>query len=56
MLKQIVYTDQAPAPIGPYNQAIKVGDTLYVSGQVAIELASLGDIRAETRKDRKSVV
>ena len=50
MLKQIVYTDQAPAPIGPYNQAIKVGNTLYVSGQVAIELAPLGDIRAETRK------
>lgn len=55
MLKQIVYTDQAPAPIGPYNQAIKVGDTLYVSGQVAIELASLGDIRAETRKVMENV-
>ncbi|HEX9958774.1 MAG TPA: Rid family detoxifying hydrolase [Fibrella sp.] len=50
MSKQIVYTDQAPAPIGPYSQAVKIGDTLYVSGQVAIDLAPLGDIQAETRK------
>ncbi|HEY0109761.1 MAG TPA: Rid family detoxifying hydrolase, partial [Fibrella sp.] len=50
MSKQIIYTDQAPAPIGPYSQAVKIGDTLYVSGQVAIDLAPLGDIQAETRK------
>ncbi|WP_375443751.1 Rid family detoxifying hydrolase [uncultured Fibrella sp.] len=50
MSKQIVYTDQAPAPIGPYSQAVKIGDTLYISGQIAAELAPLGDIQAETRK------
>lgn len=55
MLKQIVYTSQAPAPIGPYSQAVKVGDTLYVSGQVAIDLAPLGDIRAETRQVMENV-
>lgn len=55
MLKQIVYTDQAPAPIGPYSQAIKIGTTLYVSGQVAIELAPLGNIRAETQKVMENV-
>jgi 2-iminobutanoate/2-iminopropanoate deaminase len=55
MSKQIVYTDQAPAPIGPYSQAIKIGDTLYVSGQVAIDLAPLGDIQAETRKVMENV-
>jgi len=55
MSKQIVYTDQAPAPIGPYSQAVKIGDTLYVSGQVAIELAPLGDIQAETQKVMENV-
>lgn len=49
MNKQIVYTEHAPAPIGPYSQAVKVNGVLYVSGQVAIELAPLGDIRAETQ-------
>ncbi len=34
--KEIINTTLAPAPIGPYNQAIKAGDTLYVSGQIAL--------------------
>jgi 2-iminobutanoate/2-iminopropanoate deaminase len=34
MAKQIIETSNAPAPIGPYSQAVKVGQTLYVSGQV----------------------
>ena len=55
MSKQIVYTDQAPAPIGPYSQAVKVNETLYVSGQVAIELAPLGDIKAETQKVMENI-
>ncbi|MGK6352050.1 RidA family protein [Parapedobacter sp. DT-150] len=33
---EIINTTQAPAPIGPYNQAIKAGNTLYVSGQIAL--------------------
>lgn len=49
MTKQIVYTEAAPAPIGPYSQAVKAGNLLFVSGQVAIELAPQGDIQAETR-------
>jgi 2-iminobutanoate/2-iminopropanoate deaminase len=36
MTKKIVYTKNAPAPIGPYNQAIIVGNTLYTSGQIAL--------------------
>jgi Endoribonuclease L-PSP len=36
MSKQIVQTDKAPAPIGPYNQAIRANGFLFVSGQVAI--------------------
>lgn len=34
--KQILNTDSAPAAIGPYNQAIKAGETLYVSGQIPL--------------------
>lgn len=36
-MKKIIYTDLAPKPIGPYSQAILVGNTLYVSGQIAID-------------------
>lgn len=36
-MKQIIHTSNAPAPIGPYNQAIKAGDLLFISGQVAID-------------------
>ena len=60
MNKQIVYSEQAPAPIGPYSQAVKVNgvsakDMLFVSGQVAIELAPLGDIQAETQQVMKNI-
>ena len=37
MEKQIINTPNAPAPIGPYNQAVKVGGTLYISGQICID-------------------
>ena len=33
---EIIHTDKAPAAVGPYSQAIKAGDTLYLSGQIAI--------------------
>lgn len=36
MSKRIINTDKSPAPIGPYNQAVLAGNTLYVSGQVGI--------------------
>ena len=47
MKKEIIFSDKAPAPIGPYSQAVKVNGTLYVSGQIAAELAKSGDIKAE---------
>ena len=37
MIKQVINTTNAPAPIGPYNQAIKSGNLLFISGQVAIK-------------------
>ncbi|HAX14261.1 MAG TPA: reactive intermediate/imine deaminase [Leeuwenhoekiella sp.] len=52
-MKKIISTKNAPAPIGPYNQAVFAGDTLFVSGQIPLdpktgELVS-GDIAAETK-------
>jgi 2-iminobutanoate/2-iminopropanoate deaminase len=35
-MKKIIFTEKAPAPIGPYNQAVLTGNTLYTSGQIAI--------------------
>jgi len=35
-MKQIIFTEKAPAPIGPYNQAVLKGNTLYTSGQIAL--------------------
>ncbi len=53
MKKEIITTLNAPAPIGPYNQAVKVGNTLYISGQIpliptSMELLS-GSIKEETQ-------
>ena len=53
MKKEIITTLNAPAPIGPYNQAVKVGNTLYISGQIpliptSMELLS-GTIKQETQ-------
>jgi 2-iminobutanoate/2-iminopropanoate deaminase len=36
-MRRVIFTSDAPKPIGPYNQAILVNDTLYVSGQIAID-------------------
>ncbi len=53
-MKKIIVSDKAPAPIGPYSQAVRAGDTLYVSGQIAINQATghlvTGDIEAETNQ------
>ena len=53
-MKKIITTDQAPAPIGPYNQAVLVNGTLFTSGQIAIDPVSgnltLDDIKTETKQ------
>jgi 2-iminobutanoate/2-iminopropanoate deaminase len=46
-MKKIIFTENAPAPIGPYNQAILKGNTLYTSGQIAIN-PSTGELVADT--------
>lgn len=54
MKKEIISTDQAPAPIGPYSQAVKKNGTLYTSGQIAIDPKTgeliLDDITTETKQ------
>jgi 2-iminobutanoate/2-iminopropanoate deaminase len=51
-MKKIIKTDKAPSPIGPYNQAILSGNTLYTSGQIAINPTTgelvIEDITSET--------
>lgn len=58
-MRRIVQTDQAPAPVGPYNQAIVHNDTLYVSGQIALNPADgslVNDsIEAETHQVMKNL-
>lgn len=53
-MKKIIFTEKAPAPIGPYNQAVLVGNTLYTSGQIALDPSSmelvLDDIETETKQ------
>lgn len=53
-MKKIITTDKAPAPIGPYNQAVLSGNTLYTSGQIAINPKTgelvLDSIEAETKQ------
>jgi len=54
MNKKILNTSSAPSPVGPYNQAVKSGNTLYVSGQIAINPSSgeivSGSIEDETKQ------
>lgn len=53
-MKKIIFTEKAPAPIGPYNQAVLVGNMLYTSGQIAINPATnelvLDNIETETKQ------
>jgi 2-iminobutanoate/2-iminopropanoate deaminase len=53
-MKKIISTTKAPAPIGPYNQAVLSGNTLYTSGQIAIDAETgelvLDSIKIETTK------
>ena len=53
-MKKIIFTENAPAPIGPYNQAVLAGNTLYTSGQIAINPKSgeliIATIEEETQQ------
>jgi 2-iminobutanoate/2-iminopropanoate deaminase len=59
-MKKIIHSSQAPAPIGPYNQAILAGNMLYTSGQIALNPVSmelvLDSIEAETKQVMDNLV
>lgn len=59
MAKTIINTTNAPAPIGPYSQAVLAGNTLYVSGQIALDPVSgelvQGGIKTETKQVMKNL-
>src|SRR6201992_1109911 len=54
MSRQIIQTTRAPQPIGPYSQAVRAGDTVYLSGQIPLDPNTMqlvtGDIEAEIRR------
>jgi reactive intermediate/imine deaminase len=54
MTRQIIHTENAPQAIGPYSQAVRAGDTVYLSGQIPLDPKSMqlvtGDIEAEIRR------
>ena len=59
MPREIIETGQAPAAIGPYSQAVKIGSTVYLSGQVALDPASMtmaaGGVEAEAHQVFKNL-
>ena len=54
MAKEIITTDQAPQAIGTYSQAVKVGGTVYLSGQIPLDPQTMtmveGDVEAQIRR------
>lgn len=59
MQKNIIVTAQAPAPVGPYSQAVQVGDFLFCAGQIAIDpktnVVFTGDIRQQTKQVMENI-
>jgi len=59
MKHQVVHTDNAPKAIGPYSQAVKAGNMLFVSGQVPFVPETMeiveGDVKAQTAQSLKNV-
>ncbi|WP_168015328.1 RidA family protein [Halomonas salinarum] len=57
--KAVINTDKAPAAIGPYSQAIKAGNTLYISGQIPLDPATMeivsDDFEAQARQVFKNL-
>lgn len=58
MSKEIISTDKAPGAIGPYSQAVKVGDKIFTSGQIPLDPASgelVAEIQAATKQSLENV-
>ena len=55
-MKKIINTPNAPAPIGPYNQAVLVGNTLYTSGQIALHPKTMQLVMDTIEEETKQVM
>ena len=55
-MKTIIYTEKAPAPIGPYSQAVLKGNTLYTSGQIALNPATMELVTDTIELETKQVM
>jgi len=56
MSKSVVYSEQAPEPIGPYSQAIQSGNLLFVSGQIALQRSTGAMITSSVEEETKQVM
>ena len=58
-MKSIIYSKNAPSPIGPYSQAVQAGNMLFVSGQIAIDPVTQelinGDVKDETKRVMQNI-
>lgn len=55
-MKKIIKTENAPAPIGPYNQAVVVGDSMFISGTIAMDLQSKQLVKVPIKEETKMVM
>ncbi len=58
-MKEIIHTDDAPAAVGPYSQAVKIGNLLFTAGQIPLDPATMklidGDVTAQTEQVMKNM-
>lgn len=55
-MKKIINTPKAPAPIGPYNQAVLAGDTLWIAGTIALDLETNKLMKLGVKEETKQVM
>ena len=55
-MKKVVFTDKVPSPIGPYSQGLMVGDSLYLSGQIALDPATNTVVKAPIKEETRLVM
>ena len=55
MGKQIIHTQHAPQAIGPYSQAVRAGDTVYISGQIPLDPATMQMVEGDFEKEAQRV-
>ncbi len=55
-MKEVIFTDKAPAAIGPYSQAVRGGNTIYCSGQIGLDPATGELVAADVRKQATQAI